>query len=107
DGDVGPRLQTRNDRRKRLGIVFVEKFERAVGEHHAEAERGVGAVLLEHPHLGGRVAALDQISEIEPGGPGAQDRNTHAANVRAEGPRPRDQSVWLYSPTSLWVRSTA
>ena len=29
------------------GVVLAQEFERAVGEHHAEAESGVGRVLLD------------------------------------------------------------
>src|ERR1051326_529467 len=107
-GDIGPRFEMRHDRRVGLRIVFVEKFERTVGKHHTEAEGGVGAVLLEHAHIGARVATFDKVCEVETGGPGAQDRNAHNADVtRPVRPTLRDHSVWLYSPTSLWVRSTA
>jgi hypothetical protein len=78
EGDIGPGLNMRHDRREGFRIVLVKELERASGEHDAEAEGGVGTVLLEHPHVGAEIAALDEIGEIEPGGPGAQDRDTHA-----------------------------
>jgi hypothetical protein len=47
-------------------VVRAEKVESAVGECDAEAKCRVGRVLLEDPYFGGRLAALDQRSEIEP-----------------------------------------
>src|SRR5207253_2434740 len=90
DRDVGPRLEMRHDRRVSLRIVVVEEFERAVGEHHAEAEGGVGAVLLEYAHFGAGVATFDKIRKVEAGGPGAQDRDAHGVDARPERAKRRD-----------------
>ena len=45
--DVAPRFHVRDDGRVGLLVVVAQEFERAVGEHHAEAEGGVGRVLLD------------------------------------------------------------
>ena len=45
---VAPGFHVRHDRRIGLLVVLAEEFERAVGEHHAEAEGGVRRVLLDH-----------------------------------------------------------
>ncbi len=76
-GDVGPRFEMQRERRQGRGIVRVEKLERAVGEHDAEPEGGVGAVLLEDRNAGIGTAALDEITEIESRRPGAEDRDAH------------------------------
>ncbi len=44
---VVPGFHLRRDRRVGLRVVLAQEFERAVGEHHAEAESGVGRVLLD------------------------------------------------------------
>ena len=76
--DVVPRLHLRRDRRISLLVVLAQEFQRAVGEHHAEAEGGVGRILLDHGDIGAPAAALDQIGEIEPGRPGAENGDAHA-----------------------------
>ena len=59
------------------GIVLAQEFERTVGEHHAEAEGGVGRVLLDDRNVGVRPPPLEQISEVKPGRPGAENGNAH------------------------------
>ena len=46
----------RRDRGGGVGIIAAQEFERAVGEHHAEAEGGVRPVLLDHADVGVRRA---------------------------------------------------
>ena len=71
-------LHLRRDRRIGLGVVLAQEFQRAVGEHHAEAEGGVGRILLDDGDIGARLTALDQVGEIEPGRPGAENDDAHA-----------------------------
>jgi hypothetical protein len=67
----------RRDRCEGFGIIGAQKFQRAVGEHNAEAERGIGGVLLDHADVGVRPAAFQQISEIKPGRSGTEDGDAH------------------------------
>ena len=69
----------RRDGRVGLRIVLAQEFQRAVGKHHAEAEGGVGGVLLEHGDVGVGLPPLDQIGEIEAGGPRAENGNAHGS----------------------------
>ena len=78
---VVPGFHVRHDRRVGGLVVLAQEFQRAVGEHHAEAEGGVGRVLLDHGDVGASVAALDQIAEIEAGGTGAEDGDAHGRTV--------------------------
>ena len=71
----------RHDCRVSLLVVLAQEFQRAVGKHHAEAERGVGRVLLEHGDVGVRHAALDQKAEIKAGRTRAENGNAHARFV--------------------------
>ena len=74
---VVPGFHLRRDRREGLRVVLAQEFERAVGEHHAEAEGGVGRILLDHGDVGVRPPALEQIGEIKSGRPGAENGNAH------------------------------
>ncbi len=47
--DVVPGFEVRRDGSRGVGIVAAQEFERAIGEHHAEAEGGVARVLLDTP----------------------------------------------------------
>ena len=58
---VVPGLHLRRDQPIGLRVVVAQEFERALGEHHAEAEGGVGRVLLDQRHLGVRPPAFEQI----------------------------------------------
>jgi hypothetical protein len=60
-----------------IGVVVGQKFERAIGEHHAKAERGVGRILLEHANVGIRLPAFDEVGQIKPGRPGAENGDAH------------------------------
>src|SRR5262245_40716270 len=66
-----------SDRPPCIGVVFAQEFQRAVGEHHTETERGIGSVLLDEPDLDAGPAALKQVAEIEPGRPGPEYRDAH------------------------------
>lgn len=63
--DLRPRFHRRHDGVVCLGIVLAQELERTVGEHHPEAERGVGRVLLEDTDIGRAVPPLEQIGKIE------------------------------------------
>src|SRR6478609_967206 len=105
----------RRDRRVGRLVVRAQEFQRAVREHHAEAEGGVGRVLLEHGDLGAAVAALDQVSEIEPGRSGAEDGDAHAPkyyspglrNKRRSFPRKRESSFFQVGAGRSWVPACA
>src|SRR5262249_44758987 len=58
-------------------IVGAQKFESAIGEHHAEAERGAGGILLDDLDLRVGPPALQQICEIEAGWTRADDDDAH------------------------------
>ena len=77
DDDVPPELEMRRDGLVGRGVVFPQELERAIGEHHAEPERRVRTVLLDHADLHLGAAPLQQIGKIESGWPGAEDRNLH------------------------------
>ena len=61
DRHVPPGFHVWNDGRVGRLVVLAQEFERAVGEHDAEAEGGVGRVLLDHRDVGVGFAALDQV----------------------------------------------
>ena len=77
---VAPGFHTRHDRGIGLRVVVAQEFQRAVGKHDAEAERGVGRILLENGDVGVRIAALEQVGEIKAGRAGAEDGNAHGAD---------------------------
>src|SRR6185503_10548532 len=82
----------RRDRRVGRLVVRAQEFQRALGEHHAEAEGGVGRVLLKDGDLGAAVAALDQVSEIEPGWSGAENGDAHGPKYYSPGLRTKRRS---------------
>src|SRR5690242_14142976 len=100
----------RRDRRVGRRVVLAQEFQRALGEHHAEAEGGVGRVLLENADFGAAVAALDQVAELEPGRPGAEDGDAHAPKYYRPGlrtklrsfPRKRESSVFRVGAGRSW-----
>ena len=67
-----------NQLRVQVGSVALEKRQRSVREHHAEAERRIGRVLLVDVDLPARKAAANQQGEEQSGRAGAQDRELHA-----------------------------
>jgi hypothetical protein len=75
--DVAPGFHMRHDRLDCVGIVLTHEIESALGEDHAEAESGVGGVLLEELDLIARVTRLPQISEVESGRAAAEDCDAH------------------------------
>ncbi len=77
DGDVLPDLEMRRDGVVGVGVVFFQELQRAIGEHHAEAEGRIRAVLLDEADLRLGKAPLQQIGEIEPGRAGAENGHAH------------------------------
>src|SRR5690606_38576181 len=77
--DIGPGLHRRRDEVVRFRVVLLQKFERAIREHEAEAEARVGRVLLEYANLDLGTAPLQKIGEVKPGRPGSDDRDSHGA----------------------------
>src|SRR2546426_12784499 len=87
DGDVPPDLEMRRDGVVGSGVVVFQELQRAIGEHHAEAEGRIRAVLLDEADLRLGTAPLQQIGEIEPGRPGAEDGDLHQ-NLSSSCPAP-------------------
>ena len=79
---VVPGFHLRRDRREGFRVALAQEFERAVGEHHAEAEGGAGRILLDHGDVGVRPPALEQISEIKSRRPGTENGNAHGSLYR-------------------------
>src|SRR5437588_76944 len=75
----GPGLHRRRKALDGRLVAFGEKTERAAREHHAEAVRRVGRILLHdaNPVIG--VRALYQVGEIKPGGPAPHYFEIHAS----------------------------
>ena len=78
DLDVVPIGEVADDGAIALAVVALERVERLIGEHHAEAERIVGTVALEHGDARRRPRLLHQNREIEAGRPAADHVNLHA-----------------------------
>ena len=72
-----PGFQPRHQQRVKIGHVTFEKGEGIQRKHHAEAEGGVGRILLEDTNPPRRKAALDQQREQKPGRPSTNDVNLH------------------------------
>ena len=66
-------FETLDDVRAALG----EEMQRTPREDNAETERHVGTILLKHAHDTRRIAALEQVSEIEPRRTGTGDMEEH------------------------------
>src|SRR5262249_44214508 len=79
DLDVVPVGEVAHDRPVGLAVVALERGQRLVGEHHAEAERVVRPVALEHGDARRRPGLLQQDREIEAGRSAAGDVNFHGA----------------------------
>src|SRR5688572_6707563 len=103
DGDVGPRLHLRGDQVVSRRVVRAQEFERAVGEHYAEAEGRVRAVLLDHADLPVRVPALGEVGEVQTSGPGASDQDLHLSGVRS-GKKPVPRLVREAVSVARWKR---
>ena len=82
-GDIVPIGKFLGDAAIAWGIVFLEIVERRIGEHHAEAERIVGAVALIHRDLGLRPLLLQQDRRIKPGRSTTDDRDLHGSLRRS------------------------
>ena len=74
---VVPGFHLRRDRGESFRVVLAQEFERAVGEHHAEAEGGVGRILLEQRDVGIWPPPFDQIGQIKSGRAGPENGNAH------------------------------
>ncbi len=79
DGDVVPIGEFLRDPAVARRIVALERVERRIGEHHAEAERVVGAVALVHHDLVRGILLLHQDREIEAGRASPDDGDFHGA----------------------------
>ena len=79
DLDVVPVGEVVGDRAVALAVVFLERLERLVGEHDAEAERVVRPVALVDGELHLRPGLLRQDREIEPGRAAADHVDFHDA----------------------------
>ena len=66
---VVPVLKSRPDRCQRVGVLIVEELESPFGKDQAEAECGIGWILLENFNLDFQFAALEQVGKIKAGGP--------------------------------------
>ena len=88
DLDVVPVGKVPDDGAIALAVIALERVERLVGEHHAEAEGIVGPVALEHGDARLRPCLLHQDREIEPGRAAADHVNFHARLHRSRS-RPR------------------
>ena len=75
--DVLPALHPRRDGVHGIGIVGAQKFQRLLGEHHAEAPGRAFGVLLEQIDLRVRVTPLPEIGEVETAGASADHGDTH------------------------------
>ena len=82
DHQVGPRFHLRGDALVGLGVILAQEFERAVREHHAEAEGRIGRVLLDDADLPVGMLALGEVGEIQPRRAGACDENSHLLYFR-------------------------
>ena len=95
DLDIVPIGEMVGDRPVALAIVPLELLERLVGEHHAEPERVVRPVALEHGDAGVRPRFLHQDREIEAGRAAANDVHLHG-RLHATAPSGRlDRNVIL------------
>jgi hypothetical protein len=76
-----PALHRRLDDPRQLGLVPLEKGERAIRKHHPEAVGRAHGVLLESGDIPRGEAALDEQGEKQAGGPGADYRDAHVMPV--------------------------
>ena len=73
-----PALHCRREPRVHRGLVPGEELERALREHHAEAEGGAARVLLDHHDLVCGALPLHEQGEEQARRAGADDRDPHA-----------------------------
>ena len=85
DLDVVPIGEVADDLAIGFAVVGLEGLKRLVGEHHAEAERVVGLVALEHGDARLRPRLFHQDGEVEAGRAAADDVNVHARLRSNEG----------------------
>src|SRR5262245_12066899 len=85
DLDIVPIGEVADDGAVALAVIDLEGVEGLVGKHHAEAERVVRPVTLEHGDAGRRPCLLQQDREIEAGRAGADHMDIHA-RLPAEKP---------------------
>ena len=81
DVDLRPAREVTGDLRVGGGLGRLDRLQRLVGEHDAEAERVVGRVALVDVHVERRLELLDQDREVEPCGTSADDRDPHACSI--------------------------
>ena len=74
---VVPMLKSRPDRCQRVGVLNVEELESPFGKDQAEAECGIGWILLENFNLDFQFAALEQVGKIKAGGSCPDDCDSH------------------------------
>src|SRR5690349_4629582 len=85
DLDVVPISEVADDLAIGLAVVGLEGLKRLVGEHHAEAERVVRLVALEHGDARLRPCLFHQDGEVETGRASTDDVNVHTRLRRYEG----------------------
>ena len=78
DHQVGPRFHLRGDAPVGLGVILAQEFECAVREHHAEAEGGIGRVLLDDADLPVGLLALGKIGKVKTRGTSPGDEDSHS-----------------------------
>ena len=86
DLDVVPVGEVVGDRAVALPVVLLERIQRRVGEHDAEAERVVGAIALVDGDVGGRLGLLHQDREIEPRRAAAEHADAHRCLLASPPP---------------------
>ncbi|WP_234341490.1 hypothetical protein [Streptomyces sp. NRRL S-646] len=94
--DVVPVPAVLGESRAQDGVRRVDRGQRGVREHHAEAEGVLGAVALEDRHLDRRIGLLDQRREEQPAGAAshASDPRNHGSCLHLEyRPRLRPESI--------------
>src|SRR5262245_20282428 len=98
ESDIRPRFHVGSDRRIGGLVVLAQKFQCAVGEHDAKAERGIGAILLHDSDVPIRTTAFDQICKIQSRRAGAENADTHgAAILQSAACRTRYRTAVLYA----------
>ena len=85
DVDVLPSGQGAGHLLGRLGIGLRQILLRCFGKHHAEAERIVHPVSLEHQHFVAGVGPLHQDGEVETGRSAPDNVNLHAGSPGCQG----------------------
>ena len=89
-GPAGPGVGDRGEGRL---VRVAQAAERLLGEHDAEAERGVGRVALDDDDLVARVGLLEQDREVQAGRAGAEDGRPHARTSASRSSCPGSATV--------------